>query len=1210
LTQVAVEVLGVEYPLEEFRLDLIPVELTDWEVGGLTDPIGQLFSWLWDSVQSALSFVEQHIFGELGRIKDWLWGGISSAFSSLTGLVNSISSFLGIVKDSIIALGTSIANALSPILSAIGNVGAILAGFGNALGQIWTFIQGIGASITSALTGAFGVLRDYISGAIKGISDAIANLPRAITGIIQGIQERIGGFITAVQGGFQTLTSTFSNLIGSVGGFLSTAIAGIGSTLSQVWQGISGALSGVYNWIVSGLQGLWANILSVRDWLYSGIKTVAVSLTQIWDSIASMLTNIPSFFAGLWAQIQGGFTIVGQTLTNSWNLIQKFFTDKLSDISTGVGETKVALMGFINPLIDIGKNFTNFVTSVGDFLKDPLKPLKDLGTWVQDNIFKPFYDWGSKTLIPNVVGGLKSFGSMMVDAGGALWGAVIKGLQSLFTSVAGGFDGLLKWSAGLISPKSPAVTDVVNSFLADFLFKPLSTFPEKFWAKFQEMKKKGIVKPEEAILSVGGYLLESVSAPYIVSAFLRWAGSNLNTELNIRPFGVGATIHLKLGAIVKHLSRVIWKVPDIILSSFGYGLGMWIMQPTSRLINSFMRNDLPIEMPTLEEIRTLANRAQISDQFGEIAADLILFMEYYGYSDWTIDWNLGIKAKELKYLQTSVKDRFGKDRVLSLELRQNLPSGPEFAAMMVRDIFFDFASFQKAMLVQGYVPDVSKLYYMMRYRYPTMENLWQFVCRMAGGFGWIAEAPAVEADIGFAGLSPKAISEANSKEPLKGIAALTKNLLPYIKWHDYAPFAWMDNFTSDRLIMMDLMADIPTRIDARWMYKWSVINEDELMRITVAKGMHPDWVKKITVGEAMNALTEERTLARTGPLNVYESGFLTEKGLDARLSSLIKIRLFEADYEVKFLEGEKKLLMLRSLYDRAQNALRQLWGGVTMAITRSMRSKEEATMLLVNYAGNIKTALKLDIELDKTFLDVWLSTYEIRQEVDTIQRIRYWARTFIYRASQLAEAGEDVETIINNFASTARLTKLELDIMQSFAGTFVTIFKKNKAIAAAKSVVKAKMRRGEITEADALAELKKAGMSDNDAKAFIEGEIKFRTVSTDKLVSMAEYIPIDEKKLKDKMNAEGVPEDEQKMYFAYIVASELAEEMGKVVTELVTDVSVGKITVDDFGKALDQLATLNGAVKEELGVDWIVLSPNERELYVALAKLKRARAGK
>jgi hypothetical protein len=65
--------------------------------------------------------------------------------------------------------------------------------------------------------------------------------------------------------------------------------------------------------------------------------------------------------------------------------------------------------------------------------------------------------------------------------------------------------------------------------------------------------------------------------------------------------------------------------------------------------------------------------------------------------------------------------------------------------------------------------------------------------------------------------------------------------------------------------------------------------------------------------------------------------------------------------------------------------------------------------------------------------------------------------------------------------------------------------------------------------------------------------------------------------------------------------------MDKIVTELITDYQKGLIDDNTFRTFIDNLATLNNTVKTKFGVDWIVYSPEEREILFTLAKLRRAR---
>ena len=132
-------------------------------------------------------------------------------------------------------------------------------------------------------------------------------------------------------------------------------------------------------------------------------------------------------------------------------------------------------------------------------------------------------------------------------------------------------------------------------------------------------------------------------------------------------------------------------------------------------------------------------------------------------------------------------------------------------------------------------------------------------------------------------------------------------------------------------------------------------------------------------------------------------------------------------------------------------------------------------------------------------------------------------------------------------------------------------------------------------------------MTKDEAQAWIEGTIQPRVVSVDKLITMAEKIPIDPALLTRKMNIEGVPLDEQKLYLPYAVATEREEEMGKILTQIVDDYVHTDMTEIVLNTKINDLATLNGTVKQTLGVDWIVYSPEERALTVQLANMRRVR---
>jgi hypothetical protein len=405
------------------------------------------------------------------------------------------------------------------------------------------------------------------------------------------------------------------------------------------------------------------------------------------------------------------------------------------------------------------------------------------------------------------------------------------------------------------------------------------------------------------------------------------------------------------------------------------------------------------------------------------------------------------------------------------------------------------------------------------------------------------------------------------------------------------------------------MADIPQRIDARWMYKWQVptptgvFDDKELQRIVIARGLHPDWVDSVTIAEAMNALTEERTYARSGILNVYEAGYLTKDLADKILSNMTTVKLLDKDVPVKMIDGERKLLLLRSDYDRAYKVIDTAWDALTRGMYENIYAKNEVITQVSNVVKGISQILGLNLVVDEKYLDAWLGSFNYRHEIFKVERIRYWLRTFIWRVGDLAQSGADVDKLIEDYAKKAHLTDEEKDLIKEITYMFKDGYIRDLKI----SGIIAKLRSGAITIDKAKEELGKFIKDPDLIEALIESKAKTRTVSTDKLISMMEYIPIDIQKLKQKMEIEGVPPDEQQLYIPYAVATEVAEEIGKVATELITDYVNGAITLDDLKKGLDDLATLGGNVKSWFGVDWIVLSPREREILIYLAKLRRAR---
>jgi len=1152
-----------------------------WIMGGINELGSKLGKW-WGDVTAY--FTDQY-----GK----LTGGVNDVIRTLTGFINPLIGIEGVLKG----FASAITGALKPISDAITNA------FKNVGESLASGLKPIGDAIGNALK----PIGDAIGKALKPIGDAILSGLKPIGDWIAAALKPVGDWIAAA---LKPVGDWIASALKPIGDWIMTALKPIGD-----W--IASGLKPLGDWITSGLKPL-------GDWIISGLKPVgdaiAAALKPIGDTIFNALKPIGDWIAsglkplGDW--ITSGLKPLGDWIISGLKPLGDWITSGLKPLGDWIisglkplGDWVASFDSFIKPLIDVLTPVTEGLKYLIEFITKPLEKVKEfmgyIWGWAEGQATTIFDS--TSTLLSGFVTTMgKTSSPAPVTMIVPNW---IVGFSDTWLFSHNWFPDIQKVaSQGLDWMKK-----FVGSFYGRYLFAPFVDFSTAISKNLSPYAKKGVKPPLETLDTLGEFVIGAVALPYLLSNILHVLGDNIKFKFGFH-LGLKGETDIDIGSIFKHIGRVIWKVPDVIIASLAYGMGIWISQPLAKVLNSFARNELPIQMPDIQEIRSMANRASVSPEIANVFEELRTFMMYYGYSDYMVEWNLGVPTTGTtipNYLTTTIKNRFGQDVKIPLALRQMFPTGTELCRMMVRDVIIEFDMFAKAMSLQGYFEDVSKMYYLLHYRYPTPENLWTLYRRGMAGMLWyepqVTTYPEMAANIGF---EPKKPAEFNYAEP-----ALKAIIEKYMKWHDYAPFAWQSGWPSDRHVQIDLMADIPMRIDARWLYKWSIIPDGTLDGKTIksvfnvvrARGIHPIWEEPIAVAECMNALAEERSTARTGVLNVFERGFSNSSLTEKRLDELCKVKLLGKDWPVKNLEGETKLLMLRSLYDRAMNVLRTLWTNLVTGYQRNIFDNIYVMNTVQDTVGKLKSFLGIDITVDQEFLNIWITSLTSKYEMETIQRIRYWMRIFIYRASQLAEDGQAFAGLIDDYAEKAKLTPVEVEIMKALGTAFIDVANKKRKLGIVQKIAKGKVKSGEWTIGQALNELVKAGMDEKEALAFLESEVKVRTVSVDKLISMAERIPIDSTLLKAKMDAEGVPPNEQALYIPYAVASEIEEEQGKLVTEIIDDFIAGKFDEPTLAKNLLDLATLSGTAKTKLGVDWINYSPEERSALIEVAKKRRAR---
>jgi len=1333
---------------------------------------------------------------------DRLSSTLLSVYDYVKRIPSNIGDIFGFIRDGITRIGTDIISIGRYLLEIVGRVR-----------EIPTAIINLGKEIYNRLTDFGTRISNLFSDFAKRITDAFSILRERLTDMTKRITEGFSNFYTYLKEGFTNIIEKVTNSLKETYDYLKGSLTKIIETMSSSFQKVYDTFKDLGKYITDGLKKtydflsgigkdlgsffstaisqlksfggmLWDAVKSLRDWLEKGIKAITSGIVTFSTEIMTFLKKIPNIFKDLWNWLAEQWGKFRQGLGEWWHAASEWWSQRIYDIQNSMGRISTAFMGFINPLITISNLFkplaeaiTNgfkrlpefinkiidFFTPIGEFILYPGERIKVLGekviagiTWVGEKIVD-----GAEWLFSKIASGAMKLGNMIISGLkeiGALFIEFImkafSGWMQAFTAPVKLFESILK---EIIEPMFKGTVKKIGE-ICEANVKDIAT--EKGQYGVIEVNLPTWLEGLFGGIETLGTLLVGFFTTQILARYIQWTIKGLAKTFPkispalkaiLRPFGIGAqsdfNIDIAIPAALIEMGDEVrdWQIE--LYRGLVYGLSIWMWQPLSRIITSHMRNILPIQLPETGLLIEATRRAMPSEKFKERYDVFRYYSALYGFSDNITAWILEPEDKS----NVPITDRFKVVRKLPISLMYDLPSMSDFARMMVHDIFYSIEDFTKAMQLRGVNKDTAYMYYLLHFRYPTPENLWNFYCRSKAGLLWykptITKIPEVEAGIGKPPVAP---ADLNKKENV--VISAIEN---YMKWHDYAPFSWLDGFTSDRWLMMDLMADIPTRIDVRWMYKWGIADDEYVKNIVIARGLHPNYVDDVATAEMMNALTEERSYARTGVTNVYTAGYLTYENADKILQNLTTIKMLGVDRPIKFLEGERKLILLRSLYDRAYKVIDSGWDILVRGYYENAWDKDKVIAELKKIIENVNKSLGLNLSLDESFIQSWLSSYDYRYDLEVIERIRRWMWTFVRRVGDLAQAGKNVDKLIEDYAKEASLTEKEKELIKEF----VDLFKETYLVELKTSAILGKLRRGEITREQAEAQLKEiidypeiidalierdlreitreyiislssllsyatiiaipedfiakrlealrvpkpdadiimqvfkvkpikdelaiavrevlddfengyrteeetvkaltalmkkpeeiailitAGKIEKDAKkkklkvdailnkikrgalpldkakeellalikdaelvdALIEAKAKIRTVSTDKLISMMEYIPIDTKKLKEKMDAEGVPPDEQALYMSYSVGTEIAEEVHSIKTELVNDYVDGVISEAELKKALDDLATLGGWVKENLGVDWLILSPTERTLIINLAKLRRAR---
>ena len=400
------ETVGIDQGISDFANKLKEMFAAgDWE--GIGQLIGQKIN---EAVQSFTQFISWDNVG----------AQITAFVTAFTTLFNSLVATIDWYAIGIM-FGTGINTLAATLFMLLTQIDWFM--LGNALGiGLMGMVDTVDWNLFGATIGAFfqakisGLLGFVLAVDWGAIGTAIATCLMGLTGQIDWAQL---GFLFAagLNAAFRTLgefAATFDWI--EFGTQLATSLSTFFQTFD--WAGAGTAISDV----VIGILNALVTFITETDWWAFG-DGVATALEHIdWTTVANRL------FAVIGAALGGIAAIIGGLISDGVTAAKEYFQDKIEECGGNVVD------GIFKGIIDA---------------------MKAVGTWVQNNVFKPFMDAFKSAF------GIHSPSTVMAGMGQYLWDGFCAGIKEFFSN-PGAFikqhitDPFVKGIKGLLGIHSPS----------------------------------------------------------------------------------------------------------------------------------------------------------------------------------------------------------------------------------------------------------------------------------------------------------------------------------------------------------------------------------------------------------------------------------------------------------------------------------------------------------------------------------------------------------------------------------------------------------------------------------------------------------------------------------------------------------------------------------------------------------------------------------
>ena len=1226
----------------------------------ITTFVANIAGYIKQVIESAQQFITMYVIEPLTSFVTNIYTMLSqvpsivqSAIQSLlTGVESAVTTIRAFIEQNILApLQDFITRYIVEPLT------SLVAQISSAIAQIPSMIQTITVSLQSLLTTARDTIARYVIEPLMTLADQIVS---AITQLPSMIQNALD----TLTSGIRTAISEASRLVHDyVIAPLTSMISALGTTISQTLAVAREAINTLTATIPRILAELRDHITRYVVEPLSGVVAIVSQIPSVVQSFISslhdFLTKLPSYAVKIISDIEAFV----------WEHLPDWAKEFLVKGASALYQLGVAVQGFVNAILKFPEWFPewfkNYIAEpIVDAIESLAKPLQPLATAL--GTFASVIE----KLIANPMDVVRTVASAITGAMSWIAQLVLSAISTLagwLSQIANQMANITVTVFNAVHSTLAKVTETASNILSSIVRGAVNLYTQPLVSSLKKLipaMVAGGAGEVETLIGIISAIVPSYIMATLTPKLLKALAKNFKgVRIRLGIPGTNIQIHLSPAEILYELGDKIERLPERIAEHSILGWTLVALEPLRYVFRAgwknFMRvigqGNVPFALPPLGGMIELARRYGIEDSIPIIRE----ILSYRGLPDWFIDKFTKIWKEASKI----IKDRFGNLRHIPLSPVYVQPSVSDVCRFMIRDMFYGpeaLEHFKTWTSILGLYSDVAFFYYLLHFRYPSPERLWEFVSRGIAGLLWYTPSKS-EVDLATAeaksigAFAPTAPSQLNFNAE-----ALFNALFTYMKWHDYARFSWIENFTSDNWLVIDTLADIPTKIDQRWMVKWGIyelmsakgvkletpiseirskIIEDRaktkeitldlriFSRTLQATGIHPDWVPIVAVAESINALTEERTLLRTGFINLYKEGFFTVSDLEQLLAGFFTASFQVAYFDmadrkwkegwinipVMFLPAERKLLELRAIFDRAVDLLRDLMRALHTGVRELITSPSDAVSKLKSYIETMNnewfknevkavSGAERALVVDEKWATLYMKYGEILQDIYTIHRARYYSRYLFWRLIYRFERGfitrKEVEQIASDLVTKIRESPLVKDLIIYIADIMNDAFLRELK---AKAIIN-RVSRGLLKYEEGVKELTKLGLPEELARAYIDVHVRGYIPTVPQLATLVEVVPEAIALKSEVYEIRGVPEHHRRYWDKYLEVRPLLDELRMLRTWLITAYAEEVLTAEEFTKHLEKLKEF-GWTDRELNIIKQI-ADIRRLIYIARSERK------